>query len=338
MKFGLIKRRNAIALVGGVTAALALAACGSGVKTTTTGGGDGDYPTGNIQMTVGASPGGSTDLITRAIADGLGKELGVSVPVVNKPGANGALNAKELKGQKPDGYKIAVQNASLFTITPLAVSEAESTSLDDFDLITGVSQDDYMLAAHADSGYKTIADLKKSGKNIKYGTTGVGTGAQLASALTFKVADIPATDVPFDGGAPAMTALLGQQVDVAAFQIGEGIENVKAGKLVPLAVFSPERIEFLPDVPTAKEQGFDVVVSQYRFLTAPKGTPEKVKKTLLDAAKKTFATQAYKDFNKANFLTPVEVEPAEIRKILDDATTKYKSQVEQYGIELGSAK
>jgi len=336
MKFPQMNRRAFLAAAVGVTVAAMLSACG-GVKTTSTGG-EGEYPTGNIQMSVGASPGGSTDLITRAIAEGLGKELAVSVPVVNKPGANGALNAKELQSAKADGYKIAVQNASLFTITPLAVSASEAVKLDDFDLITGISQDDYMLAAPAGSGYKNIADLKKAGKNIKYGTTGVGTGAQLASALTFKVAGIPATDVPFDGGAPAMTALLGSQVDVATFQIGEGIENVKAGKLVPLAVFSAERIKFLPDVPTAKEQGFDVVVSQYRFLTAPKGTPDDVKTKLADAAKKTFATDAYKKFNEANFLTPIEVSPDEVRKILDEAATKYKAQLDQYGIQLGGKK
>ena len=337
MKFIQTSRRALLVVAGGLTATAMVAACG-GVKTTSTGGGEGKYPTGNIQMSVGASPGGSTDLITRAIAEGLGQELGVAVPVVNKPGANGALNAKELQSAKADGYKIAVQNASLFTITPLAVSAAEAVKVDDFDLITGVSQDDYMLAAPAGSGYKTIADLKKAGKNIKYGTTGVGTGAQLASALTFKVAGIPSTDVPFDGGAPAMTALLGSQVDVATFQIGEGIENVKAGKLVPLAVFSADRIKFLPDVPTAKEQGYDVVVAQYRFLTAPKGTPEDVKTKLAEAAKTTFGTDAYKKFNEANFLTPIEVAPAEIAKILDEASAKYKAQIDQYGIELGDGK
>ena len=336
MKFTQMSRRVLVTAASGVTASVVLTACG-GVKTTSTGG-EGDYPTGNIQMSVGASPGGSTDLITRAIAEGLGKELGVSVPVVNKPGANGALNAKELQAAKPDGYKIAVQNASLFTITPLAVSANEAVKLDDFDLIAGVSQDDYMLAAPAASGYKSIADLKKAGKNIKYGTTGVGTGAQLASALTFKTAGIAATDVPFDGGAPAMTALLGQQVDVATFQIGEGIENVKAGKLVPLAVFSAERIPFLPDVPTAKEQGYDVVVAQYRFLTAPKGTPDDVRTKIADAAKVTFATDAYKKFNEANFLTPREVGPDEIKKILDEAAVKYKAQLDEYGISLAAKK
>ncbi|MGW7684212.1 tripartite tricarboxylate transporter substrate binding protein [Kribbella sp. NPDC054772] len=336
MLLGKPDRRVLVMAVSAVSASVLLAGCG-GVKTTSTGG-KGDYPTGNIQMSVGASPGGSTDLITRAIAEGVGKDLGVSVPVVNKPGANGALNAKELQSAKPDGYKIAVQNASLFTITPLAVSANEVVKLDDFDLLGGISQDDYVLIAPVGSGYKSIADLKKAGKNVKYGTTGVGTGAQLASALTFKQAGIPATDVPFDGGAPALTALLGSQVDVATIQVGDGIEQVKARKVVPLAVFSAERIKFLPDVPTAKEQGYDVVVSQYRFLTAPKGTPDDVKTKLADAAKKTYATDTYKKFNDAHCLTPIEVSPDEVRKILDGYATKYKAQLDQFGISLAAKK
>jgi tripartite-type tricarboxylate transporter receptor subunit TctC len=333
MKLAVIPRRQAIALIGGVTAALALSACGS-VKTTSSGGGGETYPKGNIQLSVGASPGGSTDLITRALATGMSKELGVSMPVVNKPGANGALNAKELAAAPADGYKIAVQNASLFTITPLAVSAAEATSIDTFEVITGVSRDDYVMATNPKTGFKTIEDMKKAGRTIRYGTTGVGTGAQLSSALTFKTAGINATAVPFDGGAPALTALLGNQVDVSTMQIGEAIENITAGKLVPLAVFSADRISYLPDVPTAKEQGFDVQVTQYRFLTAPKGTPEEAKARLLESAKKTFATAEYKKFNEENSLTPMEVSPEEVLSSLKADSEKYQQQLKKYGINL----
>ncbi|TDE55801.1 tripartite tricarboxylate transporter substrate binding protein [Nonomuraea mesophila] len=325
--------RRVLAGVLGTVAAVALTACG-GVKTTSTGGDGGEYPSGNIEFSVGASPGGSTDLITRALAQGMAKELGVSAPVLNKPGANGALNAKELQSAAPDGYKLAVQNASLFTITPLTVSPAEATKIDSFDVITGVSRDDYVMATNPKSGYKSIEDMKKAGKPIRYGTTGVGTGAQLASALTFKTAGIKATAVPFDGGAPALTALLGNQVDVSTMQIGEAIENVKAGKLVPLAVFSKERIPYMPDVPTATEQGFDVQVTQYRFLTAPKGTPQDVKTKLLEAAKKTFATPEYKKFNEQNSLTPMEVTPDEVLSSLQSDAATYKKQLDEFGISL----
>ncbi|MEV4801426.1 tripartite tricarboxylate transporter substrate binding protein [Nonomuraea sp. NPDC049421] len=319
--------------VAGAVAAMALTACG-GVKTTSSGGGDGKYPSGNIEFSVGASAGGSSDLITRALAQGIAKELGVSAPVINKPGANGALAAKELQAAKPDGYKIAVQNASLFTITPLTVSPAEATKIDSFEVITGVSRDDYVMATNPKSGFTSIEDMKKAGKTIRYGTTGVGTGAQLASALTFKTAGIDATAVPFDGGAPNLTALLGNQVDVSTMQIGEAIENIKGGKLVPLAVFSKERIPYLPDVKTAIEQGFDVQVTQYRFLTAPKGTPENVKSKLLDAAKKTFATPEYKKFNEQNSLTPMEVSPQEVLDALQKDSSTFKAKLDEFGISL----
>ncbi|MET8866299.1 tripartite tricarboxylate transporter substrate binding protein [Nonomuraea sp. NPDC004580] len=319
--------------VAGAVAAMALTACG-GVKTTSSGGGDGEYPSGNIEFSVGASAGGSSDLITRALAQGIAKELGVSAPVINKPGANGALAAKELQAAKPDGYKIAVQNASLFTITPLTVSPAEATKIDSFEVITGVSRDDYVMATNPKSGFTSIEDMKKAGKTIRYGTTGVGTGAQLASALTFKTAGIDATAVPFDGGAPNLTALLGNQVDVSTMQIGEAIENIKGGKLVPLAVFSKERIPYLPDVKTATEQGFDVQVTQYRFLTAPKGTPENVKSKLLDAAKKTFATPEYKKFNEQNSLTPMEVSPQEVLDALQKDSSTFKAKLDEFGISL----
>ncbi len=331
-----LRHLGAPALV--VATTLALSACG-GVKTTT-GGGGGDasasYPNGNIEMSVGASAGGSSDLISRALSAGMSKELGVSMPVINKPGANGALVAKELKGAAPNGQKIAVQNASLFAITPLAVSEAEVTKVEDFDVVYGVSIDDYVMVTNPRSGLKTLADIKASGKNIKYGTTGVGTGAQLASALTFKTAGINSTPVPFDGGAPNLTAVLGNQVDASTLQVGEAVENIRSGKLVPLAVFSAERVTYLPEVKTAKEQGFDVQVQQYRFITTPKGAPQNVKDTLVDAAKKTYATDAYKKFNEDNNLTPMEISGQEVVTKLTEDAARYKGLVEQYGIDMKS--
>ncbi len=333
----LLARGRAIpALAAAATALLVLSACG-GVKTAGSSGSGGDsYPSGSIQMTVGASAGGSSDLISRALSKGMSEELKVSMPVINKPGANGALVAKELKGAKSDGYAISVQNASLFAITPLAVSEAEATTIDDFDVLYGVSRDDYVMVTNAQSGFKKLDDLKAAGKTIKYGTTGVGTGAQLSSALTFKSAGIDATAVPFDGGAPNLTALLGNQVDASTMQIGEAVENIKAGKLVPLAVFAPERVTALPEVPTAKEQGFDVVVTQYRFLTTPKGTPQAVKDRLIAAAKATYATADYKKFNEANSLTPLELPGDEIVTMLKADLASNTDKVTKFGIELAT--
>ena len=317
-------------------AALALSACG-GVETSTGGDAGGEYPSGSVEMYVGADPGGSSDLISRAVSKGLSDELGASFPVINKSGANGALAAAEVEKADADGSVISIQNASLFTITPLAVAEDEVTSIDDFDVVGGVSRDDYVLVTNSDNGWKSIDDLKKAGKKVTYGTTGVGTGAQLSCALTFEVGDIDAEAVPFDGGAPALTALLGNQVDTACLQTGEAIENIENGKLTALTVFAPERIDYLPDVPTATEQGVDVEVYQYRFMTTPKGAPEDVKETIQEGLDATFASEDYQKFNEQNSLTPLEVSGDEVVEMIKSDQQRYADLVEEYGIDLGDA-
>jgi tripartite-type tricarboxylate transporter receptor subunit TctC len=324
-----------LAVIAGA-AGLALTACGGVSNTSGGGGGKGDdYPSGSVEMYVGASAGGSSDLISRAVSKGLADELGASFPVINKEGANGALAAGTVAKAKPDGSVIAIQNASLFTITPLAVSKDEATSIDDFDVVQGVSRDDYVLVTNPKSGLKSLDDVKHATKKITYGTSGVGTGAQLSCALTYGSAGVKSEAVPFDGGAPTLTAVLGGQVDTACLQIGEAIENIESGKLIPLSVFGPDRVAPLPDVPTAKEQGLDVEVTQYRFMTVPKGTPDDVKKTIADGMKATFETDDYQAFNKQNSLTPMEIPGDEVVAQLEADQKRYADLVAKYHISLG---
>lgn len=325
------KTTRLIALVGMST--LALTACG-GVKTTSGGGGDGDYPKGTVEMYVGASAGGSSDLISRSVSKGLSDSLGGTFAVINREGANGALAAGQVKDAKNDGSVISIQNASLFTITPLAVPEDEATSIDDFDVVGGVSRDDYVMVTGPKSGLKTLDDIKDSTETITYATTGVGTGAQLSCALAFEAAGAKAEAVPFDGGAPALTAVLGGQVDTACIQTGEGIENIENGKLTALTTFAPERIDYLPDVETAKEQGLDVEVYQYRFMTVPKGTPDTVTEALTKGMKDTFASEDYKKFNEQNSLTPMELTGDEVTEELKADKARYAELVKEYDLDL----
>lgn len=324
----------ALAALAGASV-LALTACG-GVQTSTGGGGgdDASYPSGTVEMYVGASAGGSSDLISRAVSKGLSDALGGTFAVINREGANGALAAAEIKDAKNDGSVIGIQNASLFAITPLAVKESEVTSIDDVEVVGGVSRDDYVLVTSPKSGLKDLDDIKGASKTLTYATTGVGTGAQLSCALTFETAGATSKPVPFDGGAPALTAVLGGQVDTACLQIGEAVENIESGKLTPVTVFAPERIEYLKDVPTAKEQGLDVEVFQYRFMTVPKGTPQDVKDTIAKGMKDTFATDAYKKFNEQNSLTPMEVSGEEVTTQLEADKKRYAELVEKYDLDL----
>ena len=142
-------------------AGLVLTGCG-GVQNSTGGGGGDSYPSGAVEMYVGASAGGSSDLISRAVSKGLSDDLGASFPVINREGANGALAAAEVAKAEPDGSMIAIQNASLFTITPLAVGPDEVTNIDDFDVVQGVSRDDYVLVTNPASGFRTLDDIKNA--------------------------------------------------------------------------------------------------------------------------------------------------------------------------------
>jgi len=320
-----------IALAG--STALMVTACG-GVETSTGDSDGGDWPSGTVEMLVGADPGGSSDLVSRAVSEGLSEELGASFPVINKPGSNGALAAAEVANAEPDGSTIAIQNASLFAITPLAVGADEVTNIEDFDVVYGVSRDDYVLVTNPDSGYASVEDLEGASEKVTYGTTGVGTGSQVSCALLFGDIGAKAEAVPFDGGAPALTALLGGQVDTACLQVGEAIENIESGKLVPLSVFGPERVEYLPDVPTAQEQGLDVEVAQYRFMTVPKGTPDDVKETLIEGLQATFESDAYQEHLDQNSLTRMEIPGDEVVAQLEEDRKRYADLVEQYGISL----
>ena len=254
--------------------------------------------------------------------------------MINKSGSNGALAAAELAKAEPDGSTIAIQNASLFAITPLAVSEDEVTSIDDFEVLQGVSRDDYVMVTNPDSGIADLEDLKAATDTVTYGTTGVGTGSQLPARCSSAASAPQGEAVPFDGGAPALTAVLGSQVDTACLQIGEAIENIESGKIVPLTVFGPERVEYLPDVPTAQEQGLDVEVAQYRFMTVPKGTPQDVKDTIIEGMQATFETEEYQAFNEQNSLTPMEISGEEVVAQLEADKERYAALVEEYGINL----
>ena len=155
-------RRTVLGAASAV-ALLALTACGNVAAGSTS---SAKFPSGPVNLTVGQAPGGSTDLIARAISEGASKTLGAPMPVVNKPGANGALATKEVAGKPADGQNLLLLNASLITITPLAVTPDEAVNIDDLDIIAGLSQDDYVLVASKTSGLKTIKDL--TGRRTKH--------------------------------------------------------------------------------------------------------------------------------------------------------------------------
>jgi len=313
--------------------ALALSACGGNLGNNE-GSNASAFPERAVTVLVGQDAGGSTDVIARALAEPAAGDLKQPVTVVNKAGANGAVAAKELASAKADGYTLMLFVGSLAYITPLAVGPSDAVDIKNYEIVTGVSQDDYVLVANPATGFKTLQDIINAKRPIKYATTGVGTGSQLSQALLFGQAGVQATAVPFNGGAPALTAVLGGQVDVASVQLGEAAANVKAGKVTPIVTFATKRPTYMADTPTAAEAGYNVPVQQSRAIVAPKGTPKEVIDRLRAAFQKSFAAQAYKDFNTQRMLTPNEVDGATVMKEWTGALESYRTLVEKYKINM----
>ncbi|WP_432562534.1 Bug family tripartite tricarboxylate transporter substrate binding protein [Kineococcus sp. SYSU DK003] len=325
--------RRSLVAAAGLALGVSLTACGGNVGDSASS--EEAFPSGPVTLLIGQDPGGSTDLIGRALAEQAADELGVAITVENRPGANGALAARELAGAAPDGQTLMVFNGSLAYITPLAVAEDEAVDIEDYEVVTGVSQDDYVLVTSPDSGLATLADLSAAGRPLTYGTTGVGTGSQLSQALLFQKAGVQATAVPFDGGAPTVTAVLGGQVDVGSVQLGEAKAQIDAGELVPLVVFADERNPNMPDVPTAVESGIEASVQQSRAVVAPQGTPQETIDTLRAAFQTAFDSQEYQDFNTSNLLVPNEVPGDELLAQWTEARDEYSDFVQESGVDLG---
>ncbi|PAZ12557.1 ABC transporter substrate-binding protein [Streptomyces sp. SA15] len=314
-------------------ALLTLTSCG-GVQG---GGGSGEdaenYPTKTVEWTAPSDPGGSTDLISRAAAKALEGPLGQSVVVENKPGANGAVGGKEVLGREPDGYSLVMLFQSLMSIGPHTVVDDDPIEMSDMDVISGLTVEDYVLVVPAKSDIETLDDLLAK-KSVKYGTTGAGTGSELAQALLFGDAGVKAGGIPFDGGAPTVTALLGNQVDVGAVHVAEAAPHLKSEKLRPLAVFAKERIDFLPDVPTAVESGHDVVVDQRRWVAGPAGLPDNVVSELRAALKKAFKDPEYGKFLENNYIGRWEASPDAVVKQVETAKVRYGELIDKFDLDL----
>jgi tripartite-type tricarboxylate transporter receptor subunit TctC len=246
-----------------------------------------EFPTKEVQIIIPWAAGGATDLIFRALAATTGKYLGKAVIVVNRPGGAGAVGYTEAAQAKPDGYTL-VSAITPLTILPHQVKTAYTYK--NFEPIINVVSDPGMFLVRSDVQWKSLKELldyaKKNPEMITVGNSGAGGGVHLIALAFEKAAGVKFNHIPFAGGGPSVTALLGGHVNAVSVSPPEGIEHVKAGKLKIIALFAEKRFEMFPDVPTVREQGINFVMGQWRGLVASKGTPPDVIKKLHDAFKK----------------------------------------------------
>ena len=246
------------------------------------------WPSKPVTMIVPFPPGGSTDMIARAVLPTLQSKTGTTFIVDNRAGAGGAIGAAAVKNAKPDGYTVLVSSLGPFVIGPHLLKNSGYDPTKDFDYVTVAVQAPNILAVRADSPYKTFADvigfIKANPEKMTFASAGNGTSDHLTAELFWQEIGTKGTHIPYKGGAPALTDLLGGQVDATFMNINTGMPHVKAGKLRALAITSSKRSPLLPDVPTMEELGYKgVTVYSWQAFAVPKGTPPDVKAKLRDA-------------------------------------------------------
>jgi tripartite-type tricarboxylate transporter receptor subunit TctC len=246
------------------------------------------WPSKPVTLLVPFPPGGSTDMIARTIAPQLQARLGSTFIVENKAGATGTVGAGIVKRAAPDGYTIFVSSLGPFVIAPHLIKGAPYDALKDFDYITVAVQAPNVLAVPANSPHKTLADViafhKANPGKMSFASAGNGSSDHLTAELFWQQTGTTGLHIPYKGGAPAMSDLLGGQVDATFMNINTGLPNIQAGKLRALAITSAKRSPLLPDVPTLDESGVKgVAVYSWQAIAAPKGLPADIKAKLHDA-------------------------------------------------------
>ena len=273
------------------------------------------YPDKKVRYIVNMAAGGSSDMTARILVQYANPLLGGRLYVENVTGGGGAIGTREGAKAPPDGYTITalVTNS---TIGPFTIKDFPP--LDLFDPLCLIATDPTVFVVKSDSRFKNIQEFVAYAKahpdELTISNAGTGAATYLATAAFGFAAGIQLSQVPYKGAAPALIAAMGGHVDGTSAGCSEVLNYVTGKKLKPLVSYSTKRSRLYPDVPTAKEGGFDMNFVQWRGVGVPKGTPEDVKNLLVDAFRKASQMEAFKkNIEQAGleltFLGPKEAGP-----------------------------
>jgi len=243
------------------------------------------WPAKPVTLLVPFPPGGSTDMIARTLGPKLQEKLGGTFLVDNKAGAGGTVGTAIVRRAPADGYTLLVASLGPLVIGPHLVKGVAYDALKDFDYLTVAVQAPNVLTVPASSPHKTLADVlafhKANPGKMSFASAGNGSSDHLTAELFWQMTGTTGLHIPYKGGAPALSDLLGGQVDASFMNINTALPGVKAGKLRALAITSGKRSPLLPDVPTMEESGIKGVnVYSWQAVAAPHGLPADIKAKL----------------------------------------------------------
>lgn len=246
-----------------------------------------EYPNKPIQLVVPYPPGGVVDITGRLLADQLSRELGKQVIVINKPGAGGTIGAEFVARSPADGYTIILGGAATHAFAPAMYKQLRYDPIKDFVPITQFTEGPLALTVNAGSGIVSIDEffkvLKSKGDAVNYSSNGIGTFPHLSVELLKQKTGTKAMHIPYPGGGQAVVAVISNEVLFSQNHLPVVLPQAQANRVRILATTGSSRSSVLPDVPTLKESGYDVIASAWFGLFAPAGTPQPIIQKLYEA-------------------------------------------------------
>ena len=288
---------------------------------------------GPLEITVLFPAGSSADVTARMLADGMTRFLGQRVLVVNRPGAGGAIGYKYVAAQKPDGYALVWNSNSISTTYH---SGQLSFDYQAFDAVARVLVESVVLAVRTDARWRTLQefvnDAKTKPKGLNVGHSGIGSHTHISLVALARSAGIEVNEVPF-GAAQVVPSLVGGHVDAVVQLPAALAAPVKQGQVRLIAALIPNRDPALPDVPTAKEQGFDVSLEAWRGIAVPRGTPRAVIAQLESAIRATVSSMEFLRASENLGVRPAFLPADEFTSLVAKEDTELSRLLQQIGLK-----
>lgn len=290
-----------------------------------------DYPNRVITMLVPAAAGGPSDTVARLVAEAMSADLGQQVVIENVGGAGGSVGSGRVAAAEPDGYTLLLYHIGVSTFGAL-YPDLPYKPGEDFSSVGLVTEVPMTLVGRKDLPPTDMAGLlaylKGEGAESTFGTAGVGAVSDLCGRLFTESTGVKLTVVPYKGTGPAMTDLIGGQIDIMCDQTTNTVNQIKGGEIKPYAVTTKQRIEVLPEVPTLDESGVkDFEITAWHAIWAPKDTPEPIRQKLSAALQKALTKQPVID-SFANLGTAPVAADLATPAALDQ---RFQSEIERWG-------
>jgi len=297
------------------------------------------WPDKVIRIVVPFAAGGSTDLIARKIAEGLGQRLSANVIVENRPGAGGTVGTEYVARQPADGYTILMGSVSTHGSAPCVYSKLPYDAVKDFTPLTVIATIPNVMSVNqsvpANNLQEFVALLKKEPEKYSFASNGQGTSNHLAAELFKSTAGVSMVHVPYRGSGPALIDLVGGQINMMMDVVMTSYPYIKDGKIKALAVTSPQRSALLPDVPTVAESGYPGYEAMVWFgMLAPANLPEPLRQKLTDGLVQTLHAPAMKTYLEQQGAQVSDVAGPAFATMIKSEINKWCGVVKQAGIRL----